>query len=46
LEASTDQRYKIVYRDQPCPKDVPAWLELEEEEEEEEEDGNEDEENE
>jgi len=32
LEAGTDQRYKIIYRDQPRPKDVPVWLELEEEE--------------
>jgi len=32
LEAGTDQQYKIIYRDQPRPKDVPVWLELEEEE--------------
>jgi hypothetical protein len=28
LETGTDKRYKIVYRDQPRPKDVPHWLEL------------------
>jgi hypothetical protein len=37
LEASTDLRYKFVYRDQPRPKDVPAWLELAEDDEDEDE---------
>ncbi len=39
--AATDRRYKIVYGDQPRPKDFPVWLELggdnEDEEEKEEE---------
>ncbi len=40
LEAGTDHWYKIMYRDQPRPKDVPAWLELADDK------GDEDEENE
>ncbi len=35
LETLTDKRYKIVYRNQPCPKDVPTWLEFEDEDEDE-----------
>jgi hypothetical protein len=29
LEAAADKWYEIVYRDQPHPRDLPAWLELE-----------------
>jgi len=34
LEAGTDRQYKIVYRNQPRAKDVPAWLELPEDDDE------------
>jgi hypothetical protein len=36
LETCTDRQYKIVYLDQPRPKDMPTWLELEDEDEDEE----------